>query len=90
MRDKKTFADAHPSCRDDLPALYVGQTGLAPEERFAKHRAGVKANPYADHGLRLRTDSYEHLGPMTWEASCAAEQHLGQTLREAGYAVWVN
>ena len=89
--DKKRMQKANPGCRSDLPPLYVGQTGLTPEERFAKHRSGVKANPYVrDHGVRLRPDLYGGFGRMTWEQSCITEQELATRLREAGYAVWTN
>src|SRR2546426_4531586 len=40
------FRNANPD-RDLLkPAVYVGMTGLTPEERFAKHKAGIRANRY--------------------------------------------
>src|SRR5256886_13210852 len=48
------FRNANPD-RDLLkPAVYVGMTGLTPEERFAKHKAGIRANRYVQRfGLRL-------------------------------------
>ena len=48
------FRDANPN-RDILkPCVYVGCTGLAPEKRFAKHKAGIRANSYVQRfGLRL-------------------------------------
>lgn len=79
----------NPDHRPDRPPLYVGQTGHTPEERFAKHKAGVKANGFVrDHGLRLRPDLYEHLPPMEWEQSLRAERRLAEGLRRRGYAVW--
>ncbi|MEY4374660.1 MAG: hypothetical protein RL760_827 [Candidatus Eisenbacteria bacterium] len=88
---KKRMLKANPACRADLPALYVGQTGLTPEARFAKHRSGVKANAYVrDFGMRLRPDLCGGWGAMTWEQSCIAERQLAERLREAGYAVWTN
>ena len=48
------FRNANPN-RDMLKAcLYVGMTGLTPEERFAKHKAGIRANSYVQRfGVRL-------------------------------------
>lgn len=89
--DKARMKKANPACRSDLPPLYVGQTGLTPEERFAKHRSGVKANAYVrDHGVRLRPDLCGDLAPMTWAESCEAERDRAERLRAAGYAVWTN
>ena len=48
------FRRANPD-RDILkPCVYVGMTGLKPEERFAKHKAGIRANAFVqDYGVRL-------------------------------------
>jgi len=39
-------------------AVYVGETGLTPEERFTKHKAGGKVwvRIVLDRGVRLRPD----------------------------------
>ena len=69
--------------------LYVGMTGLDPEERFARHQQGHKANRYVTrYGLRLRPDLYEHLNPMTYERAQDVEVQLADSLRKRGYAVW--
>src|SRR6185436_11682070 len=48
--------------RRDRPCVYVGQTVVTPEERFAQHRAGHKASRVVRrHGRRLRPDLYEGL-----------------------------
>ena len=40
--------------------LYIGVTGLTPEERFARHRAGTQAARLVHaHGVRLRLDLVE-------------------------------
>ena len=80
---------ANPDHRPDRPALYVGQTGHTPEERFQKHRSGVKANAFVrDHGVRLRPDLYEHLPAFPWLRSLVEEKRLAEALRAQGYAVW--
>lgn len=79
----------NPDHRPDRPALYVGQTGLTPEERFQKHRSGVKANAFVrDHGVRLRPDLYEHLPAFPWRQAVEEEKRLAEALRAQGCAVW--
>ena len=83
------FRKANPE-RDMLkPCVYVGMTGLTPEERFAKHKAGVRANAYVQRfGLRLLPKLYAYANPMPYEAAREMEVELAIGLREEGYAVW--
>ena len=83
------FRKANPE-RDMLkPCVYVGMTGLAPEERFAKHKAGIRANAYVRRfGLRLLPRLYAYANPMPYEAARDMEVELAIGLREEGYAVW--
>jgi predicted GIY-YIG superfamily endonuclease len=70
------------------PCVYVGMTGLTPEERFANHKAGTKAAWVAKrYGLRLLPELYEHLNPMPYEAATQMEKDLAEDLRWAGYTV---
>jgi hypothetical protein len=70
------------------PCVYVGMTGLTPEERFANHKAGVKAASVVNrYGLRLLPELYEHLNPMPFDAAVQMEMDLAQDLRRAGYTV---
>lgn len=70
------------------PCVYVGMTGLTPEERFANHRAGIKAAAVVKrHGIRLLPELYRHLNPMPFEAAVAMEMDLAEDLRRAGYTV---
>ena len=70
------------------PCVYVGMTGLTPEERFANHKAGTKAAAVVKrYGLRLLPELYEHLNPMPYEAAVRMEQDLADDLRWAGYTV---
>ncbi|MBA2674684.1 hypothetical protein [Ramlibacter sp.] len=71
------------------PFVYVGMTGLDPDVRFDKHKAGIQANRFVqEHGLRLRPDLYAVYNPMPYRAACEMEVELGIALREAGYGVW--
>jgi len=83
------FRNANPD-RDLLkPAVYVGMTGLTPEERFAKHKAGIRANRYVQRfGLRLLPKLYAYANPMPYQAARDMEVELAIALQEQGYAVW--
>jgi hypothetical protein len=68
--------------------VYVGMTGLLPEERFANHKAGTKAAWVVKrYGLRLLPEFYAHLNPMPFEAAARMEMDLAEDLRRAGYTV---
>ena len=70
------------------PCVYVGMTGLAPEERFANHKAGTKAAWVVKrYGLRLLPELYAHLNPMPYEAAAEMEKDVAEDLRRAGYLV---
>ena len=83
------FRDANPN-RDMLkPCVYVGCTGLTPEKRFEKHKAGIRANTYVQrYGLRLLPGLYAYANPMPYEAARDMEVELAIALQEEGYAVW--
>jgi hypothetical protein len=83
------FRRANPE-RDLLkPCVYVGMTGLTPEARFAKHKAGIRASAYVQRfGLRLLPKLYAYANPMPYEAAREMEVELAIGLREEGYAVW--
>ena len=70
------------------PCLYVGMTGLSPEERFQNHKSGVKAARVVQRfGLRLMPELYECFNPMPFEAAAEMERDLAEDLRRAGYTV---
>jgi len=70
------------------PCVYVGMTGLTPEERFANHKAGLKDAPLAKrYGIRLLPELCAHLTPMPFEAAAQMEKDLAEDLRRAGYTV---
>lgn len=83
------FRRANPD-RDMLkPCVYVGMTGLTPEARFARHKAGIQANPLVQrYGLRLLPRLYAYANPMPYEAARDMEVELAIGLREQGYGVW--
>ena len=83
------FRKANPGCDPGSTCVYVGMTGLSPDLRFDKHKAGIQANGFVrDHGLRLLPALYAMYNPMPYEAAREMEVELGIALREAGYGVW--
>jgi hypothetical protein len=83
------FRRANPD-RDPLkPCVYVGMTGLTPEARFAKHKAGIRANSFVQrYGVRLLPRLYAYANPMPYEAAREMEVELSTALRAEGYGVW--
>jgi hypothetical protein len=70
------------------PCVYVGMTGLTPEERFANHQRGIKDSWVVQrYGVRLLPALYAHLNPMPFEAAAQMEKDLALDLRRAGYTV---
>jgi hypothetical protein len=64
------------------------QTGLTPEERFANHKAGIKAASLVKrYGSRLLPELYAHLNPMPYTMVTQMEKDLAEDLRRAGYTV---
>jgi hypothetical protein len=66
-----------------------GHTGLDPDVRFDKHKAGIQSNRYVmQYGLRLLPDLYEGFNPMTYDEAADMEVEIGIDLRSAGFGVW--
>jgi hypothetical protein len=83
------FMRANPGYVAGKPCYYVGMTGLDPDVRFDKHKAGVQANRYVQqYGLCLRSDLYEVYGVLTYDEARDLEVELGIDLRESGCGVW--
>ncbi len=45
--DEGRFRKANPGYITGKPCLYVGMTGLDPDVRFDKHKAGIQSNRFA-------------------------------------------
>jgi hypothetical protein len=89
VREDRRFLEANPDCSPDLACLYVGMTGLTPEERFERHKSGIQDSGIVRrYGLRLRPDLYEYLNPMPYEDALQMESDLAEDLRAAGHGVW--
>ena len=82
----RTVRAANPDRDRNKPCLYVGMTGLTPKERFANHKAGIKAASVVKRsGLRLLPKLYEHLNPMPFEAAVQMEKDLADDLCRGGH-----
>jgi len=83
------FRAANPEYRLGQPFVYVGMTGLDPDLRFDRHKAGIQSNRYVRaYGLRLLPQLYAVYNPMPYDGARDMEVELGIALREAGYGVW--
>src|SRR5258707_367973 len=75
--------------RDEArPCVYVGMTGLHPDERFKNHKTGIKAAQVVQqYGIRLLPELYEVFNPMPFEVAAQMERELAEDLRAQGYTV---
>ena len=89
MLREARFVKCNPDYQPGKPCVYVGMTGLDPDERFDKHKAGIKSNKYVRlYGLRLLPELYEIYNPMPYGAARDMEVELAIALQEEGYGVW--
>ena len=85
------FAHANPRYVAGKLCLYVGSTALTPEQRFANHRRGHKANRFVTrYGIRLRPDFYRHYPSMGRLEAELTEREAALELRAEGFGVWFN
>jgi hypothetical protein len=83
------FKRCNPGYVAGKPCVYVGMTGLDPDVRFDKHKAGIQSNRYVkDYGLCLFPDLYEAFNPMSYNEARVKEVEVGIDLRAAGFGVW--
>lgn len=84
-----SFRKANPDHVVGRPLVYVGMTGLDPDLRFDRHKAGIQSNRFVrEYGLRLLPSLYQVYNPMPYHGACEMEVELAIALREAGYGVW--
>lgn len=72
-------------------AVYVGETALTPEQRFARHKAAGKsaARVVAKRGLRLRPELFPPEGPFETRAEALRfERRTRNRLAHRGYKVY--
>jgi hypothetical protein len=87
VKDRKIL-QANPNRDKAKPCVYVGMTGLTPEERFQNHKNGIKAARVVQKfGVRLLPEIYECFNPMPFDVAAKMESELAEELRESGYTV---
>ena len=85
---QRKLLTSNPKRDPSKPCLYVGMTGLQPEQRFENHKRGIKAAQIVRrYGLRLLPELYAVFNPMPFEAACQMERELAEDLRDQGYTV---
>ena len=78
----------NPAQDPKKPCVYVGMTGLDPQERLTHHLAGHKSSKFArKYGIRLLPELYQGLNPLTYDEAMVAEAGLARRLRAEGYTV---
>ena len=83
------FRKCNPGYGEGMPCVYGGMTGLDPDVRFDKHKAGIQANRFVtQYGRRLLPDLYDGFNPMGYEEAVVREIEIGIDLRSAGFGVW--
>ncbi len=88
---EERFAQANPHWIPGKLCVYVGITGLTPEERFQKHKSGHKAGRFVQrYGRRLLPQFYEHINPLPYDLVQEMERELARQLRDDGLGVWQN
>jgi predicted GIY-YIG superfamily endonuclease len=88
VRKSRSVRASNPDADPKKLCLYVGMTGLDPEQRFANHKAGIKsAGVVKRFGTRLLPEHYAHLNPMPFAAAVQMEMDLAEDLRRAGFTV---
>ena len=90
--NERKFLEAN---RGDVPGVracvYVGMTGLTPEDRLKAHLSGTHSARFVrKYGLRLLPDLYKHFNPMPYVLAQRMEVELASQLRAEGYGVWQN
>jgi predicted GIY-YIG superfamily endonuclease len=87
---KRAFRERNPGGAAS-GCLYIGVTGLTPEERFERHRTGRQSGRFVRaHGVRLRLDLVEGFSRLPYRIAACMEPRLAAWLRAQGFAVWQN
>jgi len=75
--------------RSRKPLLYVGETSIEVEQRYAQHLAGgrLASSKVTGRAVGLRPDLIPPAKLFNRKASIAAETHLGKKLMAEGYEV---
>jgi predicted GIY-YIG superfamily endonuclease len=90
VRERKDFRDRNPGGAAS-GCLYVGITGLKPEQRFERHLEGTQsARLVKKYGRRLRLDLVEGFSRLPYQVAAVMEPKVAAWLRAQGFGVWQN
>lgn len=85
------FKEANQCCDPSKPCVYIGLTGLTPEERFENHKIGHKSSHFPHlYGKKLLPGFYKYFNPMPYDKAKIMEEELANAFRMQGFAVWQN
>ena len=85
---ERALIRVNPRRNPAKPCVYVGMSGLEPEERFARHKAGIQSAKWVHrYGVRLLPELYAHYNPMPFDAAAEMERDLAEDLRAQGFTV---
>lgn len=89
VRERKDVKKQNPNASSTKDCVYVGMTGLSPEERFKNHQAGHKGSKYTkgNYSKRLLPELTTGLHNLKREDAAKIESLLAEELRRQGYAV---
>ena len=88
LKHKKLRSQSETMASDGR-CLYVGMTGLTPEERFRNHKKDHKSNVLVRrYGKYLRRRLFKKYSPMSYEDALREEVSLAKKLRAKGHAVY--
>ena len=88
VRQRRRLQRLNPDADPEMPCVYVGMTGLTPEERFENHKSGYRASSVVrEFGIRLLPELSEGLSNLTYELALRAEADLAAYFRQNGYFV---
>ena len=88
---EERFAEANPHWIPGKSCVYVGMTGITPEERLQQHKNGYKAAWFVQkYGRSLLPEFYQDFNPLPYELAQEMEGELARQLRDDGHAVWQN
>lgn len=81
----KRFRERNPEYREGKPCVYVGSTGLSPDERFRNHKNGIIAFQFVrKFGLYIVRRKCVCLENCTTKQAETTERELAERLRRKG------
>jgi predicted GIY-YIG superfamily endonuclease len=88
---ERRFSEKNPHWLPGKSCVYVGMTGLPPEERLREHHNGNHSARFVKkYGMRLLPEPCKRFNSMPYDLATVMEVELARQLREQGFGVWQN